>query len=245
MTYNYVSSQTGFFGEVGTVTINVTKAPTTLLSLTYSSISSMLSGATCVSCNNTHIVITGIVQYFQTANVALNGTNNGVLYATVVAKVTYVCASIQGCRVCSNDTGNLTCQQCFNSTNTAFTLLHNNQCLQNCPIATYSNTLTCVACPTNCQSCNSTTCLLCNMKYYLFKSACLTSCPEPFINNATHCIEVPIICPSNCASCMASTLCDACDGGYILLNNVCYSSCPINYVLNSTGNGCILFIPPE
>ena len=175
----------------------------------------------------------------------MNGTNNGVLYATVIAKVTYICASIQGCRICSNDTGSMVCQQCFNSTYTAFTLLYKNQCLQNCPIATYSNTLTCIPCLTNCQGCNSTACLICHMNYFIYNNTCVTSCPYPLINNATHCIEVPIVCPKNCASCMSSTTCDACDGGYLLLNNVCYSSCPIKYVLNSTGNGCVLFVIPE
>ncbi len=109
MTYSYVSSQSGYFGEVGTVTITITKGPITPVSLSYSSLSAILLGSTCVNCNNTQIIISGIVQYFQTTTVTLTGTNNGVLYATAIAKVTYICASIQGCRICNNDTGNMVC----------------------------------------------------------------------------------------------------------------------------------------
>lgn len=110
MTYGYVSLQSGFFGEVGTVTITITKGPTTPVILSYSSLSAILSGSNCINCNNTQIVISGIVQYFQTASITLAGTNNGILYATAIAKVTYICSSIQGCRICNNDTGNMVCQ---------------------------------------------------------------------------------------------------------------------------------------
>lgn len=148
----------------------------------------MLSGVTCNSCNNSQIIASGIVQYFQTVNINLTGTVNGIVYASAIAKISYVCSSIQGCRVCNTQNGTLVCQQCFNSTYTSFTLLYNNQCYQNCPIATYSNVFTCVSCPTNCQSCNASACQLCNINYYIYNSTCVSSCPFPLINNSTHCL---------------------------------------------------------
>lgn len=188
---------------------------------------------------------TGIVQYFQVQSVTLTGTVNGVVYATSTATVSYICATIQGCRICSNSSGSLQCQQCFTSTFTTYSLLYNNQCLQTCPIATYSNTLTCVPCQTNCQYCDSTGCLQCDINFYVYNSTCLSTCPLPLVNNATHCIPVPIICPTNCANCPLNHVCLACNAGYYLIDNSCYSSCPNGYRINSAGTGCDLFIPPQ
>ena len=128
------------------------------------------------------------MQYFQTVNINLTGTLNGIVYATAIVKVSYVCSSIQGCRICVNQNGTLVCQQCFNSTYTTFYLLYSNQCYQNCPIATYANGFTCVACPNNCQTCNATACQFCKINYYIYNNTCVNSCPYPLINNSTHCL---------------------------------------------------------
>ena len=42
MIYSYMSFQSGFFGEVGTVTLIIIKGPTTPVSLSYSSPSAVL-----------------------------------------------------------------------------------------------------------------------------------------------------------------------------------------------------------
>ena len=123
-------------------------------------------------------------------------------------------------------------------------MLYNNQCLQTCPIATYSNTLTCVNCQVNCQYCNSSGCTQCDLGYYVYNFTCLATCPQPLVNNATHCIPVPIICPTNCANCPLNHVCLACNSGYFLIDNSCYSSCPNGYRVNSAGTGCYLFVPP-
>lgn len=178
--------------------------------MTYSGLDSLLSSSTCVNCTNTQVVASGIVKYFQAGQVTLIGTANGITYATVQATVYYVCSSIQGCRMCSASTGVLKCQLCFNSTYTIYSLLYNSQCLENCPLATYSNSVTCLDCPLNCQSCTSTECQLCYLGYYVYEGSCLDSCPQPLINNGTHCIPVPIICPSHCANCPLNNQCSAC-----------------------------------
>ena len=159
MTLGYVSDQTGFFGQLGQVNITVLSGPTTPFSLAFSNLTTMLSSVSCSSCNNSEIIATGIVLFFQVESVLLTGTVNGVVYATATATVSYICSSIQGCRMCNSSSGTLLCQQCFTTTYTNFSLLYNSQCLQTCPFSTYSNSVTCVNCPTNCQICNLTGCL--------------------------------------------------------------------------------------
>lgn len=226
MAFNYISFQTGFFGELGTLNLTITSTPSTPTTLTYSPLTPILSSPNCYNCNNTQIIANGIVQYFQTTTITLTGTSNGIIYATARALVSYICASIQGCRICTNQSGTLVCQQCFTSEYTPYSLLYNSQCLQSCPISTYSNSLTCVNCNTNCQNCDSQQCNLCTLNYFIYNGTCLAACPAPLVNNATHCISVPVICPNHCANCPASHICLACDGGYLLLSNLCYSSCP-------------------
>ncbi len=104
MAFGYVSSQLGFFGQLGTVNITITKTPSTPVVLTYSGLDSVLSSFTCVNCTNNYLIASGIAQYFQASQVTLTGTSNGVIYATVKATVYYVCSSIQGCRICSSST---------------------------------------------------------------------------------------------------------------------------------------------
>lgn len=210
MTYEYVASQAGFYGQLGTVNITITKAPTTSLSLAYSGLDSVLSGVVCGNCSNQYIIASGLVQYFQIATVALSGTYNGIVYAKASALVYYICSSLQGCRICSNNGSSLQCQMCFNSTFTNYTLLYGGQCLQICPLATYSNGVTCLDCKGYCQTCESSGCLLCYVNYYIFNGSCLTVCPSPLVSNGTHCIEVPIICPTNCANCPSNNKCTAC-----------------------------------
>ena len=187
------------------------------------------------------------------ANVELTGTVNGVVYARATVPVSYVCSNVQGCRICtisitntSSTTSTTTtlCQQCFSSSLTNNSLLYNGQCLQTCPLSTYSNSLLCIDCQANCQSCDSTACLVCNINYYIYTGTCLGTCPPPLVNNATHCTTVPVICSNNCASCLLQNTCDVCDGGYFLLNNFCYSTCPTNYIADASNTGCVVFIPP-
>lgn len=247
MTYGYIATQSGLYGTIGYVNITITSKPTQSLTLTYSNISSVLDNPTCVSCTNTLIYLSGIVQYFQTYAITLVGSYNGTIYANAVVTISYVCQAIQGCNICANETVGqttvLTCKQCFDSTFTTYNLLYNNQCLQSCPIQTYSNGFTCKDCPSLCYVCSSDKCSQCFTGYYIYNDTCLSSCPQPLVNNATHCISVPISCPTSCANCPLNNVCTACNGGYFLLNNVCYSSCPTGY--KPSKSTCILFIPPQ
>jgi len=176
----------------------------------------------------------------------VSGISNGLTYAQVNVTVDYICSSIQGCQVCSNNstTSTLQCQQCFTSAFTNLSLLYQHQCLSSCPLTTYSNGLKCMDCPALCQQCNSTACLLCNNSYLLYNGSCLTSCPAPLVANATHCMQVPVVCPTNCANCPLDNVCLACDSPYLLLSNSCLSSCPPNYKPNNLMLTCEVFIPP-
>lgn len=158
MAYTYLAVQSGLFGTIGSLNITILSGPTQPVTLTYEDVSTMLSGPVCATCSNSQIYLTGIIRYFQIYYLRVNGIMNGVVYATSLVPVYYVCQSIQGCRICSNVTNNgtttLTCQQCFNSSLTNFSLLYQNKCLQSCPISTYSNSLTCVNCPALCYICD-------------------------------------------------------------------------------------------
>lgn len=162
MTYEYIAYQTGMYQTVGNINITITSKPTQPLTLAYSDASSILSNPTCITCTNSFIYLSGIVQYFQTSTITLTGTYNGTVYATAVVNINYICQAIKGCNICVNQTVNsttvLVCQQCFTSTLTPFSLLYNNQCLQTCPISTYSNSITCVNCPSLCYICTMFQC---------------------------------------------------------------------------------------
>ena len=244
MVLTYTARQLGFFGQLGSLNISVSNLPSTSIVLTYSSLASILNSSSCSQCNNTQIYATGIVQAFSTAYVMLTGSNNGIVYAQVNASITYICSSISGCQVCSNSSTILQCSQCFTSTYTNLTLLYQSQCLQSCPVATYSNNIACINCPVLCQQCNSTTCTFCDTGYLLYNSSCLTSCPPPLISNGTHCIPVPIVCPTNCANCPLNNVCLACDSPYLLFSNSCLTTCPSSYRANTQLLTCELFIPP-
>lgn len=153
--------------------------------------------------------MTGIIGFFQSSSVSLTGTFNGVIYAKATVLVSYVCSVVQGCRVCDPADPSV-CQQCFNNSLTPYSLLYQGGCLQNCPLATYSDGRTCISCPNLCDSCSVISCNLCRASYYLYNGSCLKPCPSPLVNNATHCIAVPIICPTNCASCPYNDVCTAC-----------------------------------
>jgi len=227
MTYGYVSFQTGMYQTVGNINIIITSKPTQALTLTYSDVSPILSTPTCVTCTNFIIYLSGIVQYFQSFTITLTGTYNGTVYATAFVTINYICHSIQGCNICANQTilGSVTliCQQCFSSSLSPNYLLYNNQCLQKCPISTYSNGITCVNCASLCYICTLAECQQCVTGYFIYNNTCINSCPSPLVNNATHCITVPIQCPNNCANCPQNNVCTACDGSYYLLENVCYA----------------------
>ena len=247
MTYGYTAYQTGLYGSVGNINITIASMPTQSLTLAYSDVSPIMNNSNCIACTNSFVYLSGIIQYFQTYTVSLVGTYNSTVYARATVTIKYVCQAIQGCNICVNQTTNsitvLTCQQCFSSSLTPYSLLYNNQCLQNCPISTYSNGLTCINCQTLCYICTIYQCDQCVLGYYVYNNTCISSCPAPLVNNATHCITVPIACPSNCASCPSNNVCTACDGGYYLLNNVCYSTCPSSY--RPSGSICVLFVPPQ
>jgi hypothetical protein len=247
MTYGFIAYQTGMYQSVGNVNITITTRPTQALTLVYSDLSGVLSSPICVTCTSTQLIFSGIVQYFQTFTVTLTGTYNGTIYAKASVPIIYICQAIQGCNICINQTSNLStiliCQQCFSNTLSPYYLLYNNQCLQKCPISTYSNGLTCVACPNLCYICTMYECQQCVNGYYIYDNTCVNACPAPLINNATHCIAVPIQCPNNCANCPSNNVCEACDGGYYLLNNICYSSCPLRYIPSEAT--CIPFTPPQ
>ncbi len=65
MTYGYVATQSGLYGTLGYVNITITSKPTQALTLSYSNVSAIINNPTCVSCTNTLIYLSGIVQYFQ------------------------------------------------------------------------------------------------------------------------------------------------------------------------------------
>lgn len=54
----------------------------------------------CLNCNSTFLTINGIVEYFTSTSIVVEGRVGGVLYASGIVTVEYTCFSISGCQIC-------------------------------------------------------------------------------------------------------------------------------------------------
>jgi len=109
------------------------------------------------------------------------------------------------------------------------TILYRQQCIA-CRTGSYlSSGQSCLSCPTNCATCNSSTnCLTCNAGYNLYNSLCVT-CPSTTFLLQDRCID----CSSTCATCSDASTCLTCKSGYALQGTQCVP-CPSNAFLDGT-----------
>ncbi len=108
-----------------------------------------------------------------------------------------------------------------------------------------TDTLTCLNCNSNCQSCNytATNCTSCATPNFLYSGTCVSNCAIqsiPSYNNATDrkCYK----CGTNCEACLSSTKCITCINNDTFTsynhNGICKTTCPDDTLTNSVSKIC-------
>ncbi|XP_037547912.1 proprotein convertase subtilisin/kexin type 5 [Nematolebias whitei] len=137
-----------------------------------------------------------------------------------VGQLCHACAL--GCASCEgNATHCLTCEEPL--------LLHNHQCVEECPPAHTVQEGEChQGCSPPCRECNQAgQCTACEEYHFLHEGLCVPSCPESFFEDDQQ--EECVRCHVDCALCDGpnSDDCDACiDSEATLHNGACLTPCP-------------------
>jgi proprotein convertase subtilisin/kexin type 5 len=147
--------------------------------------------------------------------------NSDILFAT---------ACTLPCKGCVSAVLNSQCTSCYSDPTLVSNLviLSGNTCRSVCPIGQYedTNTVSCVPCSTNCESCqNFNICLSCNNNRYLHLQDCLTDCLIGFYKYSARCLPCDKT-TLHCESCANSYECLTCEAPYLVYNKVCYLICP-------------------
>jgi proprotein convertase subtilisin/kexin type 5 len=141
------------------------------------------------------------------------------------------------CNQCSLNNGQILCLTCVSG----YYLL-NGKCSTTCPSGYYqsASTQTCIACLSNCLTCNNSTgCLTCANSIYTAPS-CTGNCSSGLYWSTT--TNSCVSCYSTCATCYggSSNQCSSCKNvsgvAYYLYGSQCLSVCPTGYY--STGLFC-------
>lgn len=111
------------------------------------------------------------------------------------------------CTACAETATN--CSSCTPSgTDAAY--LYGTTCIVSCPATTIGNNATriCDGCPSNCNTCTSTTvCTVCTSPYGLHTSLCYNPCPAASYYSSGVCVS----CDPKCLACTSSpTTCSVC-----------------------------------
>ncbi|MEQ2172887.1 hypothetical protein GOODEAATRI_025977 [Goodea atripinnis] len=138
-----------------------------------------------------------------------------------------------GCASCEkNATHCLTCNEPL--------LLHDHQCVQECPPAHIVQDKECHHCPPACQDCNLLgQCTGCEEYHFLHEGLCVPDCPKKFFENNERgeCLR----CHADCAFCDGpnSNDCNACvHPEAILLNGACLVPCPSSTYKDAVTGEC-------
>ena len=165
----------------------------------------------------------------------------------------YYESSVQIAGKCPNE-----CQICETFTLCTYCsagfFLFNANCLSSCPARYLGDnaTRTCIACPYDCYTCDSTgSCLSCNATEDNRELSLVTSRCEPisgFFENvnvtgrllARRWGRYVIQCPNNCALCTSSAVCSYCSPNYYMQpDTFCYTACQPRYFANRPSRTCI------
>jgi hypothetical protein len=219
MTYTFTSSFAGFVGQSGTLNINMTTRPSTLVALNYS-VGNIFQSSVCNNCNSSTLYLTGTVLYFVNSTIQITGLVGNVVYAQGNLTISYPCSA--GCQICTANA----CTQCFNSTYTNLIYFYNGSCLSQCPASTYVTSTNCASCQANCYQCTPATCTVCSSGYYMYNASCVDHCPDGYAVVGAVCELKPIVCSTGCQSCITSDKCIKCSDGYSLYESACYVQCP-------------------
>ncbi|KAM4719585.1 proprotein convertase subtilisin/kexin type 5 [Anableps anableps] len=145
-----------------------------------------------------------------------------------------MCLSCEaGCASCEkNATHCLTCNEPL--------LLHDHQCVEECPPAHIVQDKECHHCPPACQDCDPLgQCTGCEEYHFLHEGLCVADCPESFFeeNERGECLR----CHADCALCDGpnSNDCDACvHPEATLYNGACLAPCPSSTYRNAVTGEC-------
>jgi len=114
------------------------------------------------------------------------------------------------------------------------TILYRQQCIACRTVSYLSKGQSCLSCPTNCTTCNSSTnCLTCKSGYYLYNSLCV-ACPSTTFLLQDRCID----CPSTCATCSDASTCLTCKSGYVIQGIQCVSCSPNAFLDGTSCTNC-------
>lgn len=148
--------------------------------------------------------------------------------------------SISKCSACSGgtylDSSTASCKNCGSGAATCSSATVISSCQNGYQLT--SNSMFCLACPSNCQSCpsSSSACTACNTGYYLNASSCyactLASCSQcSLFSSSQYCLACSsgnyasggqcYSCSSNCIKCTSGTSCVTCSSGYYLITGGC------------------------
>jgi hypothetical protein len=123
------------------------------------------------SCKTCSQSATNCTSCFATSPYILNNTCYSTCPSGYYADATnsQCVACINNCKTCLSASICVTCNTNYN--------LNGTSCISTCPPLYYSQNQVCVPCSSNCASCDTTGCLVCNSGYYLYMGLCYLQCP--------------------------------------------------------------------
>lgn len=92
----------------------------------------------------------------------------------------------------------------------------------------------CIACPTNCLTCNLDICIFCKPGYQYHQGSCLSTCPLGFFSKLSTCTSCSVF--GKCSNCTVQG-CTACEQGLAISNGICKPICYVNSTVSITA-GC-------
>ena len=100
-----------------------------------------------------------------------------------------------------------------------------------------------LSCPSNCDSCSSSTvCTTCSSSYYLrADNLCYSSCLAGTFASSSN--RTCVACPTGCVTCFSQTLCLTCSSSptayFLRTDTLCYTSCLAGYYAETTNSICV------
>lgn len=115
--------------------------------------------------------------------------------------------------------------------------LYNAICYSICPNGSFPQGLVCVACASQCPTCqNSTFCTSCITSMYLYKGECYLYCPNTTFANTSG--QICSSCPASCATCTSLASCQTCITTYSLEDSQCVLVCSKGLSFNQVCYPC-------
>ncbi|KAL8206681.1 UNVERIFIED_CONTAM: hypothetical protein K2H54_018174 [Gekko kuhli] len=166
------------------------------------------SGAACTSCRDpSEVLLFGECQYDSCAP---------QYYLDFSSKTCKECD--WSCNACSGPRSS-DCLQCMEGY-----VLHDGDCIKQCPLAFYKESDMCQRCDVHCLQCRAPgECDRCEPPFLLLDSRCVMECGKPYY--ADHGEQKCTACPEGCLECDGASRCRVCDAATFLQEGRCVSDC--------------------